>query len=235
MKLSTKSVIQLEAILQTAVIGGIDALIFEDGAARGMNADKSFAMIANDNIPELPQKMGLSKISSLLSRMALFKSDMNIDVKESERGEISVIEISSGKNKVQFRCTSTILIKAPKSINDTLGCKVMLTKQESKTLLDAIRVMGAKTASLTIMKNGTTRFNLLDDSHNDFTLVLEQESVREDTVVFPYKTDVLVSLIRNKSDLDEIVLDIGEMGTIKTDINGYSVTVIPEISEDSDD
>ena len=235
MKLSTKSVIQLEAILQTAVIGGIDALIFEDGAARGMNADKSFAMIANDNIPELPQKMGLSKISSLLSRMALFKSDMNIDVKESERGEISVIEISSGKNKVQFRCTSTILIKAPKSINDTLGCKVMLTKQESKTLLDAIRVMGAKTASLTIMKNGTTRFNLLDDSHNDFTLVLEQESVREDTVVFPYKTDVLVSLIRNKSELNEIVLDIGEMGTIKTDINGYSVTVIPEISEDGDD
>src|SRR5271155_1115845 len=101
MKLTAKDTSNLLTILAVCNVGGIESIVIEDGIVRGANAEKTFAIISNENIPKLPQKMGLGsssnpdatsrRLSSLRQRLELFagSSDTIIEVRETERGEIS--------------------------------------------------------------------------------------------------------------------------------------------------
>jgi hypothetical protein len=237
MKLSTQDTQYLETILATAAIGGIEAVVIEDGFVRGVNPDKTFAIISDNNVPAFPQKIGIARLNSLTQRISIFKGkDTVIDAKESERGEISAMEISSGKNKVQFRCTSTMLIKAPKSINDEVNCDVAITKDEMKMILDAIRVMGAKKVTLALRKDGSVQFEIADESNDSFKIVLEYSLPDgKNTEVYYYQASVLAALLKAKMDFDTVKFKLGQMGTIKTEIIGHEVTILPQIGDDTEE
>ena len=237
MKLSNQDTQNLENILATAAIGGIDQIIIEDGFVRGVNADKTFAIISDFNVPKFPQKIGIARLGTLGQRLAVFKGkEPIIDAKESERGEISSMEIVCGKNKVQFRCTSTMLIKAPKAINDEADCVITMSKEEVKTVLDAIRVMSCKKVTLSVRKGGAVQFEIADESNDTFKIVLDAASDKEDdSVVHYYQASVLTAILKSKMELDVAVLDIGQMGTIKTQINGHGITMLPQIGDDAEE
>lgn len=237
MKLSTQDTQYLETILATAAIGGIDAIVIEDGFVRGVNPDKTFAIISDHNVPAFPQKIGIARLNSLTQRISIFKGkDTVIDARESDRGEISAMEITSGKNKVQFRCTSTMLIKAPKSINDEVNCDVAITKDEMKMILDAIRVMGAKKVTLALRKDGSIQFEIADESNDSFKIVLEDcLKDAKSTEVYYYQASVLGALLKAQMEFDTVVFRLGQMGTIKSKINGHEVTILPQIGEDTEE
>jgi hypothetical protein len=237
MKLSNQDTQNLENILATAAVGSIDQIIIEDGVVRGVNPDKTFAIISNFNVPKFPQKVGIARLSTLAQRLAVFKGkEPIIDAKESERGEISSLEIVCGKNKVQFRCTSTMLIKAPKAIGDEFDCTIKLTKEETKTILDAIRVMSCKKVTLSIRKGGNVQFEIADESNDTFKIALDNPADKEDdSVVHYYQASVLVAILKSKMEFDLATLDIGLQGTIKTDINGHSITMLPQIGDDAEE
>lgn len=241
MKLSTQDISNINNILATASVGSVESLVIEDGVVRGVNADRTFVIISDNNVPKLPQKMGLSRLSSLKQRLDLFSNNpaTTIEARETERGEIAGLDIAAGRNKVQFRCTSTALIKAPKSINDTPAFAIMITQDELKLLLNAIKVMAGKTMTLIIKKDGTAQIKLADATNDTFDTTLETpaETLGEegDTVVHYYHADVFHSVARTISDSDVIPLVVGAAGTITAEVNGHPVVLMPKINEDSEE
>lgn len=242
MKLTTEDTKSLQSVLATCSIVGIDAVIIEDGVIRGANESKTAAIISSTNVPKFTQRIGISRLSSLKQRLDLFAGSTGavIDARETERGEISTLEISAGRNKAQFRCTSSVLIKAPKQINDEASVKVYLAKDECKMLLDATRVMGAKKVVLCVRPDGHVEFEVSDATNDSFKIELATAAERLDdetgTQVFYYPADVFSAGLRSSSaDNDTTTLQVGQIGTIKLVINGHSVTLLPQINEDSEE
>lgn len=220
--------------MSVLAVGGIENVVFEDGYVRGVNPEKTFAIISNTNVPKFPQKIGISRVSTLASRLAVFKGkDPIIEARETERGEIAMLDITAGRSKVQFRCTSTMLIKFPKGeFNDARANVITLTKEEIKTILDAIRVMSCKKVTMSIRKSGEVKFDIPDESNDTFTVTLcTGVKSDSDSVVHYYQSTVFVALLKSKLDNDTTTLDIGEMGTILTTINDHSVAVLPQIGD----
>src|SRR5271167_4023557 len=198
MKLTTQDTTNLLSILAACSVGRIESIIIEDGVVRGCNEERTYAIITTDSeIPKFPQKIGLSRLSSLKQRLELFAGDSStvIEAKETERGEISSIDISAGRNKVQFRCTSTMLIKAPRGITDDPTFKVFLSKDEMKMVLNAVKIMGGKTVQLVIKKDRSAQIITSDATNDAFTTSLEipvelWKEGEQDSVVHYYHTDI---------------------------------------------
>ena len=234
MQISSDQLNNIKTALQVATIGGIESIIIEDGVLRGVNDSKSFAIISDSKIPKFTQKIGVTRLSTLLKRLGLFNQDTTVNAKETDRGEISVLEFSSGRNKMQFRCTSCMLIKAPKSINDTAKFALTLTEEEATMLVNSIRVMSCKKLLLIVDAAGSARFEVKDESNDLFKLELSNPIVADNTVascIFSYPADMIVSVF-GKLDKDTPII-IGDMGTVKTFISGHEVTVLPVVNEDS--
>jgi hypothetical protein len=241
MKLSSQDVSYLTNILQTCSVGSIETMIIEDGTVRGINAEKNFAIISNHEVPKLSQKMGISRIPALRQRLELFASNpaTTIEAKETDRGEISSLEISAGRNKAQFRCTSTMLVKAPKSINDEPIFRVFIKREELKLVLSAIRVMAGKNVQLVIKKDRSATIALTDSTNDAFTAVLETPvevlGAEQDSVVHYYLADIISSALRAGPDTDITELKIGSRGAMWYGINGHPIVILPKINEDSED
>ena len=240
MKLTQTDVDNLQSILITCGIGNVESFIIENGTLRGMNEEKSFAIISDHKIPNFTQKVGISRLQSLRQRMDLFAgTEYSIDAKETERGEISLLDIAAGKSKAQFRCTSTVLIKAPSAINDELLSRVTVTKDEMKLILNAMKVMGGKKVVLTIKKDETVQFQIADATNDSFTTIVQNkvEALIDgdgDSVTHYYPADVFSAVMRALGT-DDIVFDVGARGIIRAAINGHAITLLPQIGDEGDD
>lgn len=237
MKLSSQDTQNLQNILTTCALVGIESILFEEGKVRGATESNTCIMISDTGIPAFSQKIGLSKISSLKQRLDAFvgNSSLIIDAKESDKGEISSLDISAGKNKVQFRCTSTRIIKPPKGVNDPTAFKISATKDEMKMILNAVKVMSAEKVEIVIKKGGEVSFSLADTNNDIFLVVLENQAKKVseedlDSVVHYYDASVFASVIRNTSDAE--VLSIGGAGTIRVKVNGHELILMARVNDD---
>lgn len=239
MKLTAQDTANLSSIISTCLLGGIESIIIEEGLVRGVNEARTFVIISDHNVPKFPQRIGLSRLGSLRQRLELFAGNdaTVIEAKESDRGEISSLDISAKRNRVQFRCTSTALIKAPKSVNDSPVFEVTITGDELKLILNAIKVMGGKNVALIIKKDLSVQINLADSTNDVFTSELENAAnlvgEEQDSVVHYYHADIFHSILRSRSD--DVAFIVGAAGTISTDVNGHLVVLMPKINEDMED
>jgi hypothetical protein len=240
MKLSQKDTERLAAILKVCAVCDIDSIIIEDGIIRGANESKTCALLSDCEVPAFPQKIGLGRLRALEGRLNLFMSTAAavIDARESDRGEITMIDISAGKNKAQFRCTSTLLIKAPRSINDSPVAVLTVNKAELKTILDAIRVMGAKQVALTIKRDLIVSFEFCDAASDLFKIELEAgagavEEIQS-TVVHYYPSDIFSSVCRATTG-DSIEIVVGAAGTLQIPVGVHTVTLLPQINQNEGD
>lgn len=238
MKLSSTDVQHLNNILSTCAIAGIEAVLIEEGVVRGINEGKTAVLISDVNVPAFPQKVAFTRLSSLRNRIALFSDALVIDAKESDRGEINSLEMSSGKSKAQFRCTPTMLVKPPKIINDEHFVKLTFAKDELKTLLNASKVMGSKKIAIMIKSSGEVSFSASDESNDVFTSTVDMEAEfinDASTVYHDYPTDILSAVLKKASEeFDTLVVVVGEAGTITVKVSGHNVTVLPMISDNDD-
>jgi hypothetical protein len=241
MKLTSSDISGLSGILNVCALGGIDTVVVDAGYVRGCNASKTFVIISQHNVPKLPQPIGLSRLPALKQRLELFSDPATIiDAKESDRGEISSLEISMGRNKAQFRCSSTALIKAPKVINDLESIKIFVNKDEMKIVLNAIKVMGAKKVQLVIKKDKTVSFSLSDDTNDAFVSEISTKAEHlgdnSDSVIHYYRAEIFAPIIRAGSEgLDTFVFTVGELGSLRLTVNGHTVTIMPSINDDEED
>ena len=241
MKLTTENTAKLTALLNTAGICGIESIVIIDNKARGINPAKTCFLVSSDNLPQFPQKIGLGRLKDLQSRISVFtdKSDVVVDAKESERGEITSLEVSSGRNRVQYRCQSTVLLadSIPKNVPDAFNpaYKLFINKDEIKMILDAVRVMGSKRVTLSIKGDRSVSFTTSDASNDNFTVAISTPAERitedEETVVNYYAVDVFSPVMKELMSLDTAVVQVGERGTMTAKINQHNVVLLPQVND----
>ncbi len=240
MKLSRADAVNLNNLLATAAIAGIESIVIDNGFASGYTNQKTIFVSNSEEIPKLTQKIGLGRINHLRSRLDLVasNSDMYIDAKESDRGEISMLELISGKTKIQYRCMATSLIKAPKGSGDDGWRIVNINKTQSQLILNSVKVMGAKDLTLIIKKEGTIIFQISDAIHDQMTVELDNliENIEEvdpndvQSVIYKYETDVLLPLLRAAQTNDgEISFLVGAEGTVHLILNDHSIYVLQQM------
>jgi hypothetical protein len=233
MKLTQEDTDNLKALLTVCTIGGIESFIIENGIARGLSPAKNFAMISGFKVPKLPYPVGILRVTPLIQRLNLFETS-EIEVKDNGRGEVNLLEIISGKSKAQYRCTSTQLIKAPKSIDDEHTYTITINKEENQILTNAIKVMGGE-VQIVIKRNLLVTMVALDKNNDEFTIDLaDPVEVNEsiDSVVFYYDKAIMHTIL--KTGTEGITLKVGALGSINTQINGHQVTILPTIKTDQD-
>ena len=240
MKLSTTDTENLEKILNTCLLFDIDSIIIENGSFRGMTPSKTCAIISDVDVPKLSQPLGISRLKSLQGRLSIFKAlkDTVIEAKESERGEISSLSISAGRNKVQFRCTSSMLIKAPKQINDDVFGTVKFSSDECKMILNAIKVMDTKQVIFAAKANKSVSIEALDANNDPFKIDIEAPIDHDhDRSIVTYYNPSVIKPILEKAFSDEKILEviIGENGTFVAIVNDHPVTILPLIGDGDDE
>lgn len=236
MKLSKQEAIKLNQVLSTCALGAIDSITIDDGVVRGISEGKTCAIISDHEAPAFGQKIGISRIGLLRQRLDLFltETDLSIDAKDNDRGEVSSLEISAGKSKVQYRCTSTALIKAPKSINDKTNSIITLDKSELQMVLNAIRVMGAKRITLIIKTGKDVSFEATDSTNDKFTVTLKTQAELIDeedaeTCVHHYPTEVLGPLLKAAVTEQGVSCSIGQAGSLVLLVNNHTMYIFSQI------
>jgi hypothetical protein len=236
MKLTAEDVSALKALLTVCQIGSIDLFLIEDGVARGLNDSKTFAIISDANVPKFGKSVGIVRTRTLKARLDVFgNKDVSVTALDSGRDEITSLEISAGRNKVQFRCASVRLFdkKVPKAINDAPAFSFSVSQEDSKMLLDAVKVMSAKQIVLFVnCSKKSVSFEVSDPSNEVFTVNLDTEVFKdgeEDSCVVCYASDVFCSVLQNAKGA-EIPVVVGAKGTLKTVIMGHEVVLLPQVN-----
>lgn len=244
MKLSNTDIQNLYDAILTCAVGDIDDVLIEDGFIRGVSPDRSCLIISDHRVPAFGSyKVGLSRLSKLRQRLDLFmvagkpESGVTLDAKESERGEITQLEIACGKDKLQYRCTSTSNIRAPKSVNDSPAFLIPINKKQLTLVLNALRVMGSGRLVLSIKLDGSVTFQVTDSNNDSFVLVNEAPAEAlgdaiEESIVHYYSSDVFASVIRAAGE--DVALSIGAAGSITILVNGHPLTLLPQIGDDNE-
>ena len=240
MKLSKTEAAQLRNIVNTAVMGGIESIVFQNksiGVASGMKQG-SCAIIARKEVPPLEQKMGLTRLSTFKRRLDLLADSENVEIntKESERGEVTQVDINAGKAKTNYRCTSSTLITAPAGVDDggTIGL-VTLTKEEFGLIVNGIKTMGAARVVLVLKSSGQVSFESSDENDKftvelDAPIVLADESASSTSSVFYFDSKVFENLLKaSLGSNSALSFTIGNSGTIQFELNNCEISIFAQI------
>lgn len=240
MKLKTDDITALKNILAACNVGAIDGILIEDGIIRGANETKSFAIISRLNVPEFGKKIGMTRLNVLKARLDVFvNKEIVINAVESPRDEISSLEISAGKSKVQFRCTSTAFFnkKVPIAINDITEFAFSLSPDDCRAVLDAVRVMGAKQVVMQInADDNIVSFEIVDDCNEVFRIDTDVQIIADtDTrnAVHCYPSEVFCNVLKSTKG-ENLPVVIGAKGTFKSVVFGHEVVLMPQVNTSSD-
>lgn len=240
MKLKNEDTTLLVAALSLCRTLEINAVVVSEGMIRGCTPSMKIAMLTKTAI-EVPDgtKLGISRISELDERMKIFSGPVDIDCKVNDSGDVSMLSLSGGKTKLQFRCTKASLIKYPKSNEDDAKAVITLTKAEANQLSRALKSLKAEAAVMAIDSKGGTSFEAIDATNDKFAMDLETPAyfVDEDAnVVHSYEASKFASILALAvRDADKVELTIGEFGSIIMQLCGHTILIMPHITGEEDD
>lgn len=240
MRLNTDTIAQLDQLVQTAMIAGLKKLVIEPGKVRGIDEKQSVVIISTTNVPDFNGKqIGINRIDQLSARINLVKSrgDLSIEATESQQNttDISLLELSVGKTKAQFRCASVEAVKGvPKNITDTLVWEIKVNGKNLPTIAQGVVAMGSEQLTIASRDGKTVSFECVDTNKDVFTTDIEDAPVWTGTGAaassfcqkYPAKT--LLALIKEALKVEpQVILRMGEGGIINLEVNKFNFYVIP--------
>ena len=104
--MSSSDVEKLRGTFAVCRTAGIDAVMITDNQIRGvsMPAGKMAILTAATFSFDPTLKIGIGRVAELEKRLSIFTSTPDIEMTVNDRNEASLLTISSGKSKIQFRC-----------------------------------------------------------------------------------------------------------------------------------
>lgn len=240
MKLTTDSIAALDQLVQTAMIAGLKKLVIEPGKVRGIDEKQSVVIISTTNVPDLNGKqVGINRIDQLSARINLVKSqgDLSIEATESQSNtaDISLLDLSVGKTKAQFRCASVEAVKGvPKNITDTLVWDIKVSAKTLPTITQGVSAMGSEQVTIASRDGKTVSFECVDTNKDVFTTDAEEAPIWTGTGTagtsfcqkYPAKT--LLALIKEALKTEpQVTLRLGEGGILNLEVNKFNFYVIP--------
>ena len=237
MKLTPKDIEILKSILAACKVIGVDGVVIHEGMARGAkpSLDAAILSVANLSISEA-LRIGIGRVAELEKRLGIFSGELEVEGKISEAGDVSLLTMSSGKTKMQFRCTSAALMKYPKSNDDQPVGIITLNRAEVSQLSKAAKTLSAETLVLQVARTGIVRLECVDSSNDRFDIELAKpiEFVEEaESVVQTYLAGLLVDVLdAGAKDAEEVTFVLGEAGSITATAKGHTLLVMPQITGD---
>lgn len=241
MKLDSDTISKIDQLVQTSLVAAIEKLIIEPGKIRGFDKAQTVALISTDNVPDLNGKqIGITRVSQLADRISLVKSqgDLSIEATESQSNpnDISMLELSVGKTKAQFRCASVEAVKGvPKQIADTLVWELKIDNKILSTVTQAVSAMGSDHITVASRDGKTVSLECVDGTKDVFTTDLVEPPVWIGTTSaassfchrFPAKTLLALLKEAKKSSNDTVTVKIGEGGIMNLNVNNFTFYVLP--------
>lgn len=240
MKLTASDVKTLRQSFQVCRTVSIDSVVITDGQIRGVSLTGKTAIISPIELSiDKEVKIGISRLAELEKRLSIFEGEIGADAKMNEHNEVSVLTLSSGRSKLQFRCTSEKMIRYPKQNEDTTVVSVKLKKSEVQMISKAVRSLGAETMILAIQRSGEVKVECYSPTREVFETFLDNQAEFEEAnsaFVNIYEGDKFVSILEAsaKSD-DEVQVFIGEFGSATVLVSGEVIIMTPQSNQEDDD
>lgn len=235
MKLTQKDIEELRTILSVCKTLGIEGIVLNEGRVRGAKPSLDVAIISDSNL-SIPAalRLGIGRVAELDKRLGIFGPDVSIEGKSNDAGDVTLLSMSQGKTKLQFRCTSSALMRAPKSNDDVPVCTVQITKAEAALISKAVKTLGSETIVLHVNRVGAAKLECTDSANDKFEIELSQQvkyADEEQSLVQTYLAGLFVDVVDGGAkDAEEIELVVGEVGSITTKLKGHTVMVMPQIT-----
>lgn len=239
MKFTNTDVDQLKQILAACKVVGVDGIVINEGKARGAKPSLDAAVLTDTTLSIDPAlKIGIGRVSELDKRISIFQGTVDIEGKSNDAGDVTMLTLSSGKTKVQFRCTSASLMRYPKSNDDQPVAMITFTKTEIAQAQKAVKTLGSENIVLQISRAGTASLECSDSANDRFTIELEKEVefVEEaEGIVQTYLAGMFVDLIAEAAkDEVEVTIVLGEAGSITTTVKGQTLLIFSQIGDEED-
>jgi hypothetical protein len=131
MKLSLTDIEKIKSILSVCKLIGVEGVVFNEGMARGAKTSLDSAILTEAQLSVGDElSMGFGRVPEFEQRISIFPGTVDIEGKSNDAGIVSTLTLSSGKSKVQYRCTSPHLMKYPKSNEDQPVAIITFSKAE---------------------------------------------------------------------------------------------------------
>lgn len=237
MKLTPEDVIVLKSILEACKVLGIEGIVINEGFVRGAKPSLDAAIISEAKLSISPAlKIGIGRVAVLDKRLAIFGPNVSVEGKSSETGDVSLLTMTEGKTKMQFRCTSASLMKYPKSNDDVTIATITLTRAEVSQISKAVKVLSAETIVFRVNRTGVAWLECVDSANDKFEIELSNQvkyADKEDSLVQTYLAGMFVDVIDSAiRELEEISFTIGEVGSITAILKGHTIMIMPRLTGD---
>lgn len=235
MKTIQTDIVELKSILAACKLVGVDGVVIHEGQARGAPSSLNSAILTEARL-SIPQdlRIGIGRVSELEKRLNIFSGPVEIEGKANDKGDVSMLTISSGKTKVQFRCTSANLMTYPKVNEDQPIAMITFTKNEVQQLSKAVKTLAATEIVVQVSRTGVVKLECSDDTNDRFDVELEKEvEFVEDaeSIVQTYVANVFVDVLDAAcKNSEETTILLGEAGSIVVTANGHTLLVLPQIN-----
>ncbi len=239
MKLSPRDIEELKAILAACKVVGVDGIVIHEGQARGAKPSLDAAVLTRADLTVSEAlKLGIGRVTELEKRLAIFPGPVEIDGKSNERGDVSLLTLSSGRTKVQFRCTSEALMRYPKSNDDQPFAVIQLARAEVLQISRAVKTLGATQLVLQVGRTGAVRLECLDSARDMFDIELTEpaEFIGEaGSAVQTYLAALLVDVLdAGAKETETVTFVLGEVGSVTGTVRGHTVVIFPQIGGTDD-
>jgi hypothetical protein len=240
MKLSRPDIDNIRAALVVCRAAGIESVVITDNKVRGTTPTTKVSIISDVPLSfDSKLVIGIGRVDDFASRLALFPTDIAIEGKENDTGAVSLLTITGGRSRIQFRCTAERLIKYPKANNDEAVAYVKASKGEVQQLVRAIKTLGSETFVLAIGRDGIVRLESTSPTNETFAMELAEPVVFESDpqgVVHTYEGGRVASTLDLAvREVDDVTLIVGEMGSLTFTAGGQTMVAIPDANQEDDD
>lgn len=239
-QLSTDSIKKLDSLIQQAVTTGIKKLIIADGKIRGIDEKQRVVIITDNNGIDFGGKqIAINRVELLAARLNLVKTQGDLVISATEATsnptDISLLDISSGKTKAQFRCASVDAVKVPKNVADKMVWEIKLSAKALAVLTQGISAMGTEVVTLASRDGVSVSLECTDTNKDVFTTEIEEPAkwISTDTqgtsFVQRYPAKTLVTLLKEAfKGTDAVTISIGAQGVMSVKISGLDYLLLPE-------
>lgn len=180
MKLDPESLDYLVSVVKATKSLGVESLIIEPGRIRAADEDVKRVVLHVDDVQPLPfGSIGITRLDTFLNRYELAKSTAGMYVEYTTKGEDPLVGIKEDKNamfahtlqfkgkglKLDFRPSNPLVIRAPRTMNDKLKYRMLVTDELIQFITKGKSAFG--TDEFTLLVNEDGAFIEMVDINND--------------------------------------------------------------------
>lgn len=225
----------IKEVLSVAKIIGIEGLVFSEGQARGARPSLDAAILTTAKLSIDDVAIGIGRTGELEKRLGIFGANVTIDLTVNGRGDASMLTLSAGKSKMQYRLTSPKLMRYPKSNEDEAFVHITLSKEEVQQISQASKSMASENMTVHVSRVGVVKIECSDATNDRFEVELEAVAAftgDAESTIQQYVAGLMAGVLDAAGKDGEVVMQMGFAGSIAVQVKNHTLLVLPQLTEE---